>query len=412
MGFEIENAISIDNYLENAKATAITKKIFTVDWGNKTEEYTVYRIPLNLLTYSFENIRIETDMKRHERKDGFLDFERKEDRIKFEEKFEKWLNQNHAKELRDDIQRIGQLDPGIITHGGVIIDGNRRYMVLKKISASYDANKWPHVDVGFMKVIRLEEGTSKKRLLELQARIQMAKKPWEPYRPINVLLGIQRLQNSGFNDKDIAEFFHLKINEIQNKKSQLGFIEDFLIRIKHDQEYELVDSKRLSPDHFEELRKQYDSLSRSDLNPVDMVKSKQLIKKLGFKLLEINIDPKMIELGKTFGGRDDIRHLKKIIEKTRNHERLEELTRLGSTTEEKTILYDKMMAEFFIAKDRMDQEELILIASQIINKIDKIDETLMNYHLECDFRELKNLINRAGKKLIETRNKVNERIVK
>jgi len=416
MSFEEKNADDINLYLEQARSTAHTGQYKDIDWGNKKEKYEILKIPLELLTYSFNNVRILSELKKEQKKSGFLDFENEDDRIKFANKFEKWLTgtptrKKHTKELTDDIIRIGQKEAGIITYGGVIIDGNRRFMVLKRISQSVKPEKIPNVETGFMYVIRLKEGTSPKKLLELQTRIQMAKKIFEPYSPINVLLGIQNLRNNGFSESEIAKMMNLSKKNIQDKIDQLRLIDDFLEKTNHKFDYEYVQSEKLSPDHFDELRKMEAAFDkRADLGATQIVKSKKLLRKTAFKLYEFNIDPEMIKMGLTIGSREQIRPLKEVIADQRNHTKIENLLKLGKNKKEKKEFYEQMQAQIFIIRERKSDYVVITIANQIIKKIKDIQLALMDPHQDYDFKKLLKLIKEAGTELVKLKKEVEVKI--
>jgi hypothetical protein len=95
--------------------------------------FDVYRLPINLLAFNIRNGRFAAELRATEKQLGRrLDALMPED----DEVIRKLLlNQDEFATglLKDDIRKVGQTDPGIITHDGFVINGNRRMAVLQAL---------------------------------------------------------------------------------------------------------------------------------------------------------------------------------------------------------------------------------------------------------------------------------------
>lgn len=95
----------------------------------------VYEIPINLLRFNYLNGRIGTEVIEFTQVNGTDLKELSVDDVN--EKIHNWIwekskadNENTLKDIRDKKQII----PGIITRDGIVVDGNRRFMIARKLN--------------------------------------------------------------------------------------------------------------------------------------------------------------------------------------------------------------------------------------------------------------------------------------
>lgn len=104
-----------------------------ITYGTETKEMKSYDIPVECLIFNQYNGRIGTFVKTHEKQYESIDSSTDEgEKLIFDFLWKSKESRN--KETLSDIKDKGQLEIGIITKDGVIIDGNRRCMLLKKIA--------------------------------------------------------------------------------------------------------------------------------------------------------------------------------------------------------------------------------------------------------------------------------------
>ena len=132
-----------------------------------SRDFKVFEIPLEALIYNVDNGRISSFVKSFQKQQGVLDPEKPEDfdRIaKF--LYESAPDQN--KRTREDIAKCGQMEPGIITADGVIVDGNRRVSLMWAIL--HDDNSPADVKAKCEKfrTVVLPENATKKDIIRLE----------------------------------------------------------------------------------------------------------------------------------------------------------------------------------------------------------------------------------------------------
>src|SRR5467141_2979092 len=186
-GMPVKNARAqaIDDYFETHPDDVIAGRMQPYELDGRREDLQVYRLPLNLLSYSIRNGRFAAELRELEATRGkHLDPERASDANEIENLLLK--DTLKAAWLHDDIERVGQLTPGVITFDGAIIDGNRRVTVLHKLYAETGQKKYD-----FFEAVMLPSGVAKEDLWRIEAGIQLSADLKVSYGPINELLKIK-----------------------------------------------------------------------------------------------------------------------------------------------------------------------------------------------------------------------------
>ena len=110
-------------------------------YKNRTEKRAVYEISVDYLVFNQYNGRIGTCVKTHEKQYGPIDSSTKQgEKIIVDFLWESKKKRN--KETEKDIKDKGQLEYGIVTRDGVVIDGNRRCMILKRLAKDKTISCW------------------------------------------------------------------------------------------------------------------------------------------------------------------------------------------------------------------------------------------------------------------------------
>ncbi|MGK3957670.1 hypothetical protein ACLKOZ_15940 [Arthrobacter sp. R4] len=87
--------------------------------------------------------------------------------------------------IKNAIANDGQLDAGVLTTGGVLVNANTRVVALRELRKKY------------VKVVVLPEDAGPKEITELELRLQMEQEVKQPYSFTSQLLFIEDLVNSG-----------------------------------------------------------------------------------------------------------------------------------------------------------------------------------------------------------------------
>lgn len=104
-------------------------------YKDENRDFSVYRIDLDLLIYNRHNGRIEAEMLTWEQENQALG--------EYDEALDKLIDnllwdssEARNKATLEDLAKKDQQRPAIVTLDGVIIDGNRRAMLLRRLAAS------------------------------------------------------------------------------------------------------------------------------------------------------------------------------------------------------------------------------------------------------------------------------------
>lgn len=218
------------------KIREITKSnVFSTDGKGKRLRYrgevktfVEYEIPIELLVYNVENGRIASLVKSFEKEHSTLNPEREEDALRIA-KFLYDSNDIANKKTKKDIADNGQLETGIITSDGVIVDGNRRASLM--LSILNDESYPPAVRARCEKfrTVVLPEDADEKEILRLETTFQMGTDEKVGYNAIEKYLHAYDMKEKGFSIADIEEYMGLentsKVMELLQVKE---LIDDYL----------------------------------------------------------------------------------------------------------------------------------------------------------------------------------------
>lgn len=168
-------------------------------YQNTRQKLSVYAIPLDVLIYNKFNGRIASHVKSYERQFHELDASKSEDSYKLEE-FLFQSNSGRNKQTLDDLKKREQLRYGIVTRDGVIIDGNRRAMLIGRIA------KERQQQPGFFLAVILGDRLSDnpREIMRLETTYQLGEDEKLGYNAIEKYLKVKDLQQLRFSNEDIA----------------------------------------------------------------------------------------------------------------------------------------------------------------------------------------------------------------
>ena len=182
------------------------------------ERMIVHKIPLDYLVYNKYNGRILSRIQSLERQAHVIDAASDAGREKLEELL--WESRENANEYtRKNIKQYGQLKPGIVTSDGIIIDGNRRAMLLGKLrNEENPGDKFSYFKAAVLP-IALDERPLE--IEKLETAHQMGEDEKLGYNPIEKYLKAYRLHSQGLpedeiallmgkNQSDVAEYLDVK----------------------------------------------------------------------------------------------------------------------------------------------------------------------------------------------------------
>lgn len=201
----------------------------------------VYRVPIRYLIYNIRNGRFAAELLAKESQlKRKLDPGTPQD-AKIIQKLLLDLNPSETEALKADLRQNGQLDPGVITRDGAVINGNRRMAIL---SALHEETHEPRFE--YLRVARLPKDVDEKDIWRIEAGLQFAKEFRLDYSPINELLKLKEGRDSGLSSAAISRILLGRFTpaKVEEKLSILKLIESYLVFIGKPGQYHIVQEER------------------------------------------------------------------------------------------------------------------------------------------------------------------------
>jgi hypothetical protein len=182
----------------------------------------VYVIPVEFLIFNQYNGRIGTFVKTHEKLHGPVNASSEDGENIIVDFLWRSAEKRNIQTMRS-LKENGQQEYGIVTKDGVVIDGNRRCMLLKKIA------KEDREGIAYFRGVILDETleSNPKEIRKLETTYQMGVDEKVDYSPIEKYLKCQDLSQD-FTKEDIAKMMGEKTSDIQKYLEILDLLEDYL----------------------------------------------------------------------------------------------------------------------------------------------------------------------------------------
>ena len=268
-----ENAKKIDAYIQKHPESKLNKTHAIVLQGERVD-LPVYRLPLDLLFYNIRNGRFAAEYIDLKKKEGReLNAEDPVDAKKIQTLLLE-LDPKQSLLLENDLKKVRQKEPGVITTGGYVINGNRRMSVLQNLVEQGDS------DFDYLEVARLPGGVGAKDIWKLEAGIQLSRRVQLDYGPINNLLKFNEGLQAGLKPLEIAKSLYgdFTEKEILENLEQLKYISEYLAFIGHSKQFNKAKGVH---EHFIDLRNIINRAKKQGASPDDIVS----LKKIAFQLI-------------------------------------------------------------------------------------------------------------------------------
>ena len=224
-----------------------TSKQKTIVMKNRTIDFDVYKIPIDLLVYNLNNGRMFMEVRKKENDDNIdLSEMKKIDPDNYNNEIESliWETSEERNEYtKKDIQKFGQIEPGVILDDGTVIDGNRRFTCLRKLHREYPNDK--KFSYFLAAIIRVDgQQITNKLLKEYELRVQFGNDEKVDYKPINKFMSIYELiekNNEDFDYTTVGELINKKPGEINKICKTCKLVDEFLDYIEKPGEYQIAE---------------------------------------------------------------------------------------------------------------------------------------------------------------------------
>jgi len=198
-----------------------------VMWGDSLDVMQVYKIPLKDLIYNKYNGRILSKTKSLEAQNKELNPEDTDDK-KIIEKLLWDSKPDRNKKTEQDIRTNGQKQVGIITKDGIIIDGNRRAMLLNRID---------HIDHFKTVVLPVTLEENPLAIEKLETSYQMGEDEKLGYNPIEKYLKAKTLRQKNVSEKDISNWMGESQATIKEYLSVMQTMDNYLDYLGYNDVY-------------------------------------------------------------------------------------------------------------------------------------------------------------------------------
>jgi hypothetical protein len=216
--------INVDKYEKVASIKLTFKGI--------TKSYDTYRIPLSELYFNDLNGRIATFISQYksESNDG-KSFE-KLSRLEYNQLISKFVIDANSlyknRKTKEDIARNGQKIPGVILDDGRVLDGNRRFALLRELHDETGESKYAYFEAAIFPVPKTDD--DKKAIKSLELEIQMGSDEKVDYEPIDLLVDvyIELVKNKTYTIKEFVNVTNKKESEVKLLMDKAEIMADFL----------------------------------------------------------------------------------------------------------------------------------------------------------------------------------------
>jgi len=221
----------ISEIIERDKSNPYGKQ--DIPWEDVLKPMDVYKIPLDYLIYNKYNGRILSRTKSLESQGQRIDAETEVGK-ELVEKLLMESNPSRNKQTLDSITKLGQEKVGIITKDGIIIDGNRRAMLLRR-SGKFDYFKTVVLDV------TLEENPTE--IEKLETIYQMGEDEKLGYNAIEKYLKAKGLRQRSIAVDKIADWMGETKGTIEEYLAVMKTMDDYLDYLRYNGVYTQLDGR-------------------------------------------------------------------------------------------------------------------------------------------------------------------------
>jgi hypothetical protein len=143
------------------------------------------------------------------------------------------LSHRESAELAKHIKDEGQLEPGIVSSDGVLLNGNRRLAVLRQLWEQTKDERF-----AYMKVAVLPADTTPAEMYLLEVTLQMTPETRARYGPITTLVQLREgLREHKLDKGQLARAMYKTDEELQEQIDILQLIDEYLKFVKRPRDY-------------------------------------------------------------------------------------------------------------------------------------------------------------------------------
>jgi len=346
----------------------------------------VYKIPIKYLIYNIRNGRFRAELlEKEDELKRKLDATNKEDAQVIQQLL---LDQdeNETELLKQDLIKHGQIDPGIITSDGAVINANRRMAILSYLFKETREEKYSYLKVGI-----LPQRISTSDLWRIEAGLQFGKDFRLKYGGVNELLKLKEGLKQGLSEKDISVALLGRYSEkqVKEKINILKLIDSYLVFIEKPGEYHLI--------HEEGALEKFISGSKA-MERLSFGKERAMEKIDMYNLLFLLIE-------KTNARHLDLRELDKIANNVNAYKELKKGYNSSAPRKiDKQQLNENFETALEISNAQKDKDKPILLLKKALSNIQNVNQR-SGVLKEEEGKDLLNQLKNSIQNLIEASKK-------
>ncbi|MEU7183046.1 MULTISPECIES: hypothetical protein [Streptomyces] len=262
----------IKKRLEEVKNAGGTRETVTVDWNGQSLHVEVVDLPLNALYFNPSTHRIRAQRSHDSARDEKLDSDpwgsESQGYLKYllqAEPANPSRRDTDFDKLKESLEQFGQNDPGLITHQGILVNGNTRAAALRESGAQS------------MRVGILPESFTWADINAVELSLQLRKDHRRDYSYINRLLAMEEQASLGRTPEAIAREFRIRTATYHQERWILSTIRDLIERSRSGGgvSLRLVDLED-DQEKLKELHRAYEKLVAADPDQAEVLKETRM----------------------------------------------------------------------------------------------------------------------------------------
>jgi hypothetical protein len=262
----------IKKKVEEVKTAGGTRETVTVDWNEQQAHVEVIDLPLSGLYFNPSTHRIRAQRSHDAARDELLGKDpwctESQDYLRFLLKAspaDPNIRDTDFDKLKESLEQFGQNDPGLVTHTGVLVNGNTRAAALHELGAQS------------MRVGVLPESFTWAEINAVELSLQLRKDHRRDYSYINRLLAMEEQAGLGRTPEQIAKEFRIQVKTYHQERWILSTIRELIDRSKSGGgvALRLVDWEG-AQERLKELHRLYVKLESVDRDQAEVLKEWRL----------------------------------------------------------------------------------------------------------------------------------------
>jgi ParB-like chromosome segregation protein Spo0J len=244
----------------------------TIDWRGEQRHVYVISMPLDMLYFNPDTHRIRAQRTLDPERDKAID--EKPWGEEAQTYLHDLLKQRPANPdqtdpdfiaLMDELDDVGQREPGIVSPHGILVDGNTRAAALKELG------------VANIKVGVLPDDTSRQDINDVELSLQLRKDRRRDYSYINRLIAIDEELGRGRSEADVAKDFNIKLATLQRDRWVYDLILKAIERSKTEDgaSLRLIDFEQ-HQEKLRELHRDFTKLAATDTDAANQLLQSRL----------------------------------------------------------------------------------------------------------------------------------------